>query len=47
MNESILYALAGAAVTIAGFSGVVVVLPPTRLPCMVPNRNPYAPASHC
>ena len=27
MNEAILYALAGAAVTIAGFSGVVVVLP--------------------
>ncbi|MDY7041806.1 MAG: hypothetical protein SVX38_13195 [Chloroflexota bacterium] len=38
MNEAILYALAGAAVTIAGFSGVVVVLPLRGSPVWSPTE---------
>ncbi len=38
MNESILYALAGAGVTIAGFSGVVVVLPLRDSPAWSPTE---------
>jgi hypothetical protein len=38
MNENVLYALAGAAVTIAGFSGVVVVLPLRGSPVWSPTE---------
>jgi hypothetical protein len=38
MNEEVLYALAGAAVTFAGFSGVVVVLPLREAPVWSPTE---------
>ena len=38
MNEDVLYALAGVAVTIAGFSGVVVVLPLRDAPSWSPKE---------
>ena len=38
MNEDVLYALAGVAVTFAGFSGVVVVLPLRNAPVWLPTE---------